>query len=428
MRSERDSDDKGVASNATDKDLEANPATVSALHGNKPVKGDLEGTELTVFADDSDRESDRDSIMAMAKLTRQPPKRLDLEDGSGDNKEGDENTGDRLTRESLAMLSELGLRETQYKNSLKAGKYGNLASLLIRYRKGKLDPGSRKEEIKRKFEYMKLQEDWKQDLVEFWVAFDPCFITDIDIDAAWTAILRREAWRRKPFVMTVIHFTQLALALFSSLSQNSPVNTSTAVMAILYIFILLVQKDFTITNEFINDVLIKDWYEKKIKPKFSVPVGYFICFLASPVLLLILFITFLLEFFIGKMMEVSIGSLTDLVINVFVICTSISVGLRSGNGISAIQTFVGFEFISGFDEIIIEKMEPNFYARAPNYMDDTDPEQKANRRKRIQRKNNVRILIYIIVPCIFAFYVYLTAANPCFVFCDGDGSDDGQSA
>lgn len=154
---------------------------------------------------------------------------------------------------------------------------------------------------------------------------------------------------------------------------------------------------------------IKKFYEKSNVGPF---VFALILLLASPILIIFFNVTVILDLCVGEIIDLSYASMANTIIHVVVIFTAVSIGLRSGNPINAIQTFAGFDFIDQLDELVIESIE-------------IDAETLAET-KDIGISNKIltiRLTIYIFTPMVVIGIAYLTIINECYIFCS-NGTDD----
>mmetsp|Transcript_14114 Transcript_14114/g.23487 ORF Transcript_14114/g.23487 Transcript_14114/m.23487 type:complete len:360 (-) Transcript_14114:253-1332(-) len=264
--------------------------------------------------------------------------------------------------------------------------------------------------ILRQFNDEESQESKKRAIIAFKAATDPSYLIQSTMEEIWTAVMRREAWAQRFWTMAFTAVAQVVLCFIALLAYNAPVNTSTLVMACIYTVVMATVNPFDMTFDLVG-IIEKEG--RKIAKKNGWPLAFFVLFLSIPVLVVFFSVTIVFDFLVGKVLDCSYGSLINTVIDAIVKSTSISVGLRSSNPINAIQTFVGFDFISSMDEVIIESIDIDMSAMTS--MGNATPNWNQSKRSKMTR---VRITLYIVIPLIVGFFTYTTAYNVCWVFCD----------
>jgi hypothetical protein len=253
-------------------------------------------------------------------------------------------------------------------------------------------------------------ESKKKAIIAFKAATDPSYLIQSSVEEIWMAVLRREAWAQVPIKMGGTACAQIVLCFIALLAYNAPVNTSTLVMAIIYTITMASVNPFDVTWDLIG-ILEKEG--RKIGRKNGFVVAYLVGFLCLPFIAIAFGVTIIFDFLVGKVLDCSYGSLINIVIDAIVKATAISVGLRSDNPISAIQTFVGFDFISSMDEVIIASVQVDM--KALTSLGNATPNWNQSKRAKMTR---VRVSLYILIPAIVGFFTYTTAYNVCYVFCD----------
>ena len=268
----------------------------------------------------------------------------------------------------------------------------------------------RMKRIMNQFQDMEDQESKKKAIIAFKAATDPSYLIQSSVDEIWMAVLRREAWAQVPWKMIGTSCAQVILCFIALLAYNAPVNTSTLVMAVIYTITMASVNPFDVTWDLVG---IVDKEMRKIGRKNGFVVAYLLVALASPVLAIGFGVTIIFDFFVGKVLDCSYGSLVNIVIDAIVKATAISVGLRSSNPINAIQTFVGFDFISQMDEVIIASIQVDM--KALTSLGNATPNWNQSKRAKMTR---VRVALYVLIPAIVGFFTYTTAYNVCYVFCN----------
>jgi hypothetical protein len=299
----------------------------------------------------------------------------------------------------------------------------------VHYRRGKNKTATLEDQLKvsitngrmkrihQQFQDMEDQENKKKAIIAFKAATDPSYLIQSSVEEIWMAVLRREAWAQVPYKMIGTSCAQVILCFIALLAYNAPVNISTLVMAIIYTITMASINPFDVTWDLIG-IIEKEG--RKIGRKHGWILAYFVLFLSLPVLAIAFGVTIIFDFLVGKVLDCSYGSLINIVIDAIVKATAISVGLRSENPISAIQTFVGFDFIGSMDEVIIESIQVDM--KAMTSLGNATPNWNQSKRAKMTR---VRIALYVLIPAIVGFFTYTTAYNVCYVFCN-DGNDDNQ--
>jgi hypothetical protein len=280
----------------------------------------------------------------------------------------------------------------------------------------------------------KLVED--TELVMKYVASeDISFILEgINSDIILHSLKRRQAWNKYFFPMTLISSAQLTLCILVMLTKNLPITRGTFWMAVVYIVTISISNPFHVTKDLrkiydkffskMASLLEKKFFaiggkccvESKVEP-ISASITYNCCKVACivcalPLLLISFSATVIFDFLVGRIKDNSwqatIGTITSCV----VISTGVSVGLRSGGPVGALQTFAGFSFIDWIDEEFLNQIHFDPYSA---WNIPTRPEAR-------KQKLVCRIILYTVVPCLAVGTVYVTLRNSCFVFCDSTTS------
>lgn len=241
-----------------------------------------------------------------------------------------------------------------------------------------------------------------QDIVAFKYSSDTSYLRRSSPEEVWDAIRRRYVWKKYPFKMIFLTITQILVCTVVTISQNSHVNVSTLLMASMYIVAIGVMNPLSVTMDLEKYIRLF-----KQKSNLSPVVFGILVALLSPVLLVVFGVTFTLDLIVGEILDLSLGSMINILVNVIVVFTAISVGLRSGNPINAIQTFAGFDFINSMDEMVIESIDIDMKELQGDELEYGDSNKILF----------VRVTIYILTPSIIAFFIYITVTNSCLAFC-----------
>lgn len=264
----------------------------------------------------------------------------------------------------------------------------------------------RAKRVARSYEFVEQFESTKKEAIIAIVANDPSFLVHATLDELWEAILRRHAWHFSPLIMTAVTGMQVVMAVIPLLSKNADFNISTGLMALFYVVSLAAANSFALCTD-LQRMITKPM--AKLEKKHGKAAVYGLYALMSPALLLAFTVTTVLDLSMGKVIDLSAGSVANVLVNVLIQATSISIGLRSGNSVGAIQTFVGFDFLSTIDEAVINANV--------NHHDLT------KRRHDFDQRDYAKILIarlvmYVSTFVILAGVAYITYLNECLFFCN----------
>lgn len=262
--------------------------------------------------------------------------------------------------------------------------------------------------MRRKLLEMEAAKKLKDDIITFKYATDYSYLRRSSPDDVWDAILRREAWRQIPVAMATVTVVQVGICAIVMIAKSSPVNVSTFVMAVMYVIAMATSNPFVISKE-LTKILQQSLSKFTATPHtriFTVAVVV----LLSPLLLVVLVcaygVTVILDFTTGPILDVSYGSMVNIIVNIIVVFSALSIGLRSQDPINAIQTFVGFDFINSMDEGIISFVNVDLLAPAARVHASTN------------KMTFVRITVYVSTVIILASSFYLTITNQCLLFCN----------
>ena len=264
--------------------------------------------------------------------------------------------------------------------------------------------------MKKKLAAMDDNERLKNDIITFKYATDYSFLRRSAPEDVWEAILRREAWRQIPVAMVIVTMVQIGICLVVMIARNTPVNLSTLIMAIMYVIAMATSNPFIITKE-LNKILVDKLYNKYTQTKTQRMVVHILLVILSPVIFVLLAcayaVTAILDFTTGPILDVSFGSMVNIIVNIIVVFSALSIGLRSQDPINAIQTFVGFDFVNNMDECIIKYVNVDLMAH----------ETRVN--KVDVKKAVVRVCVYLATLTVLCGAFYVTISNKCFLFCSG---------
>jgi hypothetical protein len=265
--------------------------------------------------------------------------------------------------------------------------------------------------MQKKLDEIDADEKLRNDIIVFKYATDQSFLRRSSPDEVWEAILRREAWNQIPVAMVTVTLVQVGICAIIMIAKNAALNLSTLIMAIMYVVAMATSNPFVISKE-LSSVLLKQ-YSKLVTTKASR-----VFFTALAVLLFPLLagglacaytVTAILDFTTGPILDVSFGSMVNIIVNIIVVFSALSIGLRSADPISAIQTFVGFDFVNNMDEVIISVVRVDLLA----------PTTRINSHG--HKMLFVRLGVYVCTLLVLFATFYLTIVNECFLFC-GDSS------
>lgn len=264
----------------------------------------------------------------------------------------------------------------------------------------------RAKRVAKSYEFVEQFESTKKEAIIAIVANDPSFLVHATLDELWEAILRRHAWHFSPLIMTAVTGMQVVMAVIPLLSKNADFNISTGLMALFYVVSLGAANSFALCTD-LKRMITKPM--AKLEKKHGKAAVYGLYALMSPALLLAFTVTAVLDLSMGKVIDLSAGSVANVLVNVLIQATSISIGLRSGNSVGAIQTFVGFDFLSTIDEAVINANV--------NHHDLT------KRRHDFDQRDYAKILVARLVMYVSTFFIlagvaYITYLNECLFFCN----------
>lgn len=180
------------------------------------------------------------------------------------------------------------------------------------------------------------EENAKYEIIAFRYGTDVSYMRRSSPDDVWKAIIRRAAWDQAPLKMIIVSIVQLVLCIITVGSQNAPINISTLIMAIIFVGSLIASNPLDVSQDLLGYILK---FQSKLRlPTYTLII---ICILISPVLSILFGVTLMLDLLTGEILDMSYGSMINILVNTIVVSTGVSVGLRSGSAISAIQTFAG---------------------------------------------------------------------------------------
>ena len=263
----------------------------------------------------------------------------------------------------------------------------------------------------RKIEQEEEDKMLKTKIIAFMYATDYTFLRRSSPDEVWEAILRREAWRQIPFTLVIVSLVQLGICTIVMIVSSAPVNLSTLIMAIMYVLAMATSNPFTISKDL--TVILTKLHSQCVKTRPQQIFFVALCIILFPVLFIALAcayaVTVVLDFTSGPILDVSYGSMVNILVNIVVVFSALSIGLRSEDPINAIQTFVGFDFVNCMDEAIISTINVDLMAATT----------------RVKKDNGkmlfVRITVYICTAMILAGTFYLTVYSHCYILCSGGG-------
>jgi len=261
-----------------------------------------------------------------------------------------------------------------------------------------------------KIEQQEEDKKLRNQIITFMYASDYTYLRRSSPDEVWDAILRREAWRQIPVTLIIVSMVQVCICAIVMIAKSAPVNYSTLIMAIMYVVAMATSNPFTISKDLTG--MLTRTYHAHVQTRAQQIFFVAVCVVLSPILALVLAvaygITAVLDFTTGPILDVSYGSMVNIIVNIIVVFSALSIGLRSDDPINAIQTFVGFDFINNLDEGIIATINVDLMAHA-------------TRSNNVSTKMlTVRLTVYILTVFILAGAFYLTLFNECYIFCQGD--------
>jgi hypothetical protein len=262
--------------------------------------------------------------------------------------------------------------------------------------------------MKRKLEELEADKKLKNDIITFTYATDYSYLRRSSPEEVWEGILRREAWKQIPVAMTLVTLVQVGICAIVMIAKSSPVNVSTLVMAVMYVIAMATSNPFVISKEL--TAILRKQYAKMTGTRNGRIIFLAVCTLLSPLVLIGLGIAYLttaiLDFTTGPILDVSFGSMVNIIVNIIVVFSALSIGLRSQDPINAIQTFVGFDFVNSMDEGIISFINVDLMA----------PTTRIN--NHAHKMLVVRLAVYVSTIIVLGCAFYLTISNNCLLFCN----------
>jgi predicted metallopeptidase len=248
-------------------------------------------------------------------------------------------------------------------------------------------------------------------IISYKYATDTSYLRDTTPNKMWNMIKRREAWSQGTNIMIGVSAAQVMICFVVLLTQNSPINNSTLFVALIYLFATVCTNPFEVTKDCFH--LTKQTYVKLTSRSVMTTVLVWAgAVVFSPLLLLaavcVFTVTAILDLVCGKLNNISYAEMVNVIIDFIVVFTGFSVGLRSGNAVNAVQTFAGFSFIAEMDELVIEMFEVNLNALTYHV-------EGPGKQRKIM---GIRLIVYLTVPILLGFFIYVTVANSCFAFCN----------
>ena len=278
---------------------------------------------------------------------------------------------------------------------------------------------------KERFEFEMLRQGDIEDYIVLYVAGeDITFLEGATKDEIYRALLRREAWKQKPYTMVGIIVSQMVLCIICMVSANENINLSTVLMTAIFLVATGMSNPFDVTHDLFkalkkrkekinNEIFRRLSGDEESKRERAQKYTNLVWLALTPVAILVapivLLYTILFDLMVGRFNDITWVNCVNIAVQTIVVCTALSIGCRSGNCINAIQTFSGFDFISMMDEAVINtvKFDP--------YSDFQVIHRKSG--KTDKKKGLIRAFIYVFVPSFILFTGYITFTNACYVFC-----------
>ena len=245
----------------------------------------------------------------------------------------------------------------------------------------------------------------KEKIILIKYATDASYFSDSTPDEIWETFKRREAWEDNFWKMFCVTAVQFMLCVFPLIGENAPMTSGTMFTTFLYVVANLLFTDMANAHRLLAKILAvlkptEDWWG-----------GYFwyvAVLIASPMMAVGFFIALAFDFAVGDTHSASYARFLNDAVVMFVKCTSISVGLRSPTPLAALASFVGFSYITDFDEFVVETIHLNLAKPL-----------KVEALKGIDQKVfNVLTCTYLTAVLNYAVVGYFTFNNRCFVYCD----------
>jgi hypothetical protein len=254
-------------------------------------------------------------------------------------------------------------------------------------------------------------EDIKEKIIMIKYATDPSYFSESTPDEIWESFKRREAWEDNFMKMVAVTVVQFLLCVFPLIGENAPMTSGTMFTTFLYVLANLLFTEMMNANRLLANILA---LLEPYKDSCFGLTWYLLVFVSSPFIAVGFFIALAFDFAVGDVHSASYARFFNDAVAMFVKCTSISVGLRSPTPLAALASFVGFSYITDFDELVV----------AICHVDLTKPLKLDHLTGIEQKVFNVQVLTYTCAVVNYAVVTYFTVFNNnCLVYCDTDKAD-----
>lgn len=238
----------------------------------------------------------------------------------------------------------------------------------------------------------------------FAAASDNSFGDNLKKAEVMHALLRRKAWKWKPFTMSGVLITQLMLAFAALTTYDGPLNPPLTGLLMLFVVAAASSNKYCNTKSFFADFKTE---RKNMTAKRGMLCFCAYALLMGPFLLIFVIFNILADLMVGKIKDYTYGAMAKQLVSGVVTCSALSIGMRANSPLHAVQTFAGFAFISEMDEAVMYKMSFDPYG---DYFPVNDKEAAS------KRKLTTTVLT-IAIPFYAIFVFLLTISNYFCVFC-----------
>lgn len=265
--------------------------------------------------------------------------------------------------------------------------------------------------VKASFDAETQRENDIETVMLFAAASDDSFDDNLKKSDVMKALLRRKAWKWKPFTMFGVLAMQIMISLAALVTYDNPINIPVAALIILFVVAAAASNKYSNTK---SAKILFDKMRERVFQDYGMLFSFYLLFLASPILCLVFIFNFLFDLLVGRLKDFSYGAMSKHLVGSIVTCTALSIGVRAASPLDVVQTFAGFAFIAQLDEAVFCNMSFDPYS---DYF--PTKEKDARTKKRV-----VLSVLSVLVPA-YAIVALIAAVAEYFcVFCTLGGVTD----
>ena len=248
-------------------------------------------------------------------------------------------------------------------------------------------------------------EELKEKIIMIKYATDPSYFAHSTPEEIWETFKRREAWADHFPKMITVTIAQFLMCLFPLAGETKPITDGTIVTTFLYVIVLFLFSPIDNVEGILRAIRDQLYPTAKYCGGFGMVISIF---LLSPAIALAILIGLAFDFAMPRPHSASYSNWVNVAVGMMVKITAISIGLRSSSPLYSLGSFVGFDFISNFDEMVIETIEPDL----------TKPIKLVRGGGIISKMFRVKVMTYVSAILTYVVVVYFTLNNHCFLYCD----------